>query len=87
MPSGSKGVTGTRRGNARRPGRRATNARLRESARLPEREKRIVLGIARQFGEEFIHSLPCGKCLQHSFLALPVALQAPRAARWDYSCW
>jgi DNA-binding transcriptional ArsR family regulator len=27
------------------------NAVLRESARLPEREKRIVLGIAREFGE------------------------------------
>ena len=28
------------------------NAILRESARLPEREKRIVLGIVREFGEE-----------------------------------
>ncbi len=27
------------------------NAILRESARLPEREKRIVLGIVREFGE------------------------------------
>jgi len=27
------------------------NVILRESARLPEREKRIVLGIAREFGE------------------------------------
>jgi transcriptional regulator with XRE-family HTH domain len=30
---------------------RAASAILRESARLPEREKRIVLGIAREFGE------------------------------------
>jgi len=29
----------------------AANAILRESARLPEREKRIVLGIVQQFGE------------------------------------
>ena len=28
------------------------NAILRESARLPEREKQIVLGIVREFGEE-----------------------------------
>jgi DNA-binding transcriptional regulator YdaS (Cro superfamily) len=28
------------------------SAILRESARLPEREKRIVLGIVREFGEE-----------------------------------
>ena len=63
------------------------NTILRESARLPEREKRNVLGIAQQFGEGFIHSRPRGKCLQHSFLALLVALQAPRAARWGYSCW
>ena len=28
------------------------NAILRENARLPEREKRIVLGIVREFGEE-----------------------------------
>ena len=27
------------------------NAILRESARLPEREKRVVLGIVREFGE------------------------------------
>ena len=27
------------------------NAILRESARLPEREKRIVLGIVREYGE------------------------------------
>jgi hypothetical protein len=38
-------------GTGRDGGSRTASAMLRESVRLPERKKRVVLGIVREFGE------------------------------------